>query len=250
MPLTAAQICTRACSIARVPGFNSQAGDSLNIILNELCQDYDFDLCKATFSFNFNPSNLNSLSQCFQNLPAGYLRNIRNECFYVISGVPYPMIPLDQAEGDMLIQQSTQSFPIFFWTDMTLTGATNNGTTGVPVMLFWMIPNGSYPATVRYYQQMPEITNPASSSAIPWFPNQNYLITRIAGQLMQDADDERYMAYLSDDEEHYPGGAGVLLRKYLQMKDDSGNRTKIVQLDRRRFGRAFDRLKNTKTIGW
>ena len=256
MPLTAAQICTRACQIARVPGFTSQAGDSLNVILQELCQDWDFDLAKQTYNFSFNTSQLNFNGQAYQNLPAGYLRSIRNQCFYYISGVPYPMIPLDQAEGDMLVEQSgVSNFPIFYWTDMTLAGETNSptigvpGVTGVPVMLFWMPPSGAYPVTLRYFAQMPDIAGASTSATVPWFPNQNYLITRLAGEMMKDADDERATAYLSDDEK-YPNGAGTILRKYLMLKDDSENRAKVVQLDRRRFGRAFDRLKNTKQIGW
>lgn len=251
MPLTAAQICARAASIARVPGFLTQAGQSLNYVLQELCQDYDFDVAKQTYQFNFNTAILNSAGQAFQNLPSNYLRSIRNECFYYISGVPYPMIPLDQAEGDMLVQQAgVSNFPIFYWTDMSLTGATNNGTAGVPVMLFWMPPSGAYAVTLRYFAQMPDISNPSTSNIVPWFPNQKYLITRVAGELMQDADDERAPAFLSDNEGTYPNGAGVILRKYLQMKDDKGDRAQVVQLDRRRFGRAFDRLKNTKQIGW
>ena len=251
MPLTAAQICTRAAQIARVPGFTQQAGDTLNVVLQELCQDYDFSLARKTFSFNFNTSVLNSNGQAFQNLPDDYLRSIRNECFYYISGVPYPMIPLDQAEGDMLVQQAgVSNFPIFYWTDMSRTGATNNGVAGVPVMLFWMPPSGAYAVTLRYQSQMADIATPQTSATVPWFPNQNYLITRVAGELMKDADDERTNAYLGDDDEAYPNGAGTILRKYLKMKDDKGNRAQVVQLDRRRFGRAYDRLKNTKSIGW
>jgi hypothetical protein len=247
VPLTAAQICTRAAQIARVPGFLQQAADSLNFVLSDLCQTYDFDLAKQTYNFTFNTSQLNSLGQAYQNLPANFLRAIRNESFYAISGVPYPMIPLDQAEGDMLVQQAgVQNFPIFYWVDMTLTGATNGGTTGVPVMLFWMPPSGAYPATVRYFSQMPDIANAQTSAVVPWFPNQDYLITRVAGELMKDSDDERAPNYLGDN----PMGAAGILRKYLQMKDNKGDRAQVVQLDRRRFGRAFDRLKNTKQIGW
>jgi hypothetical protein len=248
MPLTAAQICTRACQIARVPGFVAQAGDTLNVVLNELCQDYDFDLAKKTFQFNFNTAALNRNGQAYQNLPADYLRGIRNQSFYIIQGVPYPMIPMDLAEIDMLVQQSgVSNFPVFYTVDMSRDGMTNDGTRGVPVALFWMPPSGAYPVTLRYFSQMPEVVNPSSSITVPWFPNQNYLITRIAGELMKDADDERKTSYLSDVE---PGGAAHILKKYLMMKDDKGDRAQVVTLDRRRFGRAFDRLKNTKTIGW
>ena len=256
MPLSAAAICTRAAQIARVPGFLTQAGDSLNVVLQELCQDYDFALTKKTFNFNFNPSQLNYLGQAFQNFPADYLRGIKFECWYYISGVPYPVIPCDEEEFDMLVQQAgVTNFPVYYTTNMSLTGTANSVVQGVPgalvpVGLFWLPPSGAYPVVLRYFSQMPDITNPSTSSSIPWFPNQNYLITRVAGELMKDSDDERAVAFLSDDEDHYPLGAGVILRKYLKMKDDKATRIQTVQLDRRRWGRNYDRLRNTKQIGW
>jgi hypothetical protein len=251
MPLTSAQIIALAVQDARVPGMTSQAGQTLNSILSDLCQSYDFALAKKTYFFNFNASQINSGGQAFQNFPTDYLRGIRNETFYTISGVPYPLIPLDLEEFDMLVEQAgLANFPVFFATDMSLTGATNNGTPGVPVALFWMIPSGGYPATVRYYSQMPDIATPESSSTVPWFPNQTYLRRRLAGELMALTDDERMAAFLGDDEREHPNGAGVMLRKYLQMKDDKANRIQQVHLDRRRFGESFDRLKNTKLIGW
>lgn len=252
--MTAAAICTRACEIARVPGFTTQAGLWLQTVLDELCQNYDFDLAKQTYQFNFNTSQLNTQGQAFQNLPANYLRGIRNESFYIISGVPYPMIPMDLNEIDMLVQQAgVSNFPVFYTVDMSLAGMVNAtggapGVTGVPVALFWMPPSGAYPVTMRYYSLVAPITPPVQgSSTIPWFPNQNYLITRVAGELMKEADDERWNAFLSDMQ---AGGSGSILRNYLQMKDDKGDRAQVVTLDRRRFGRAFDRLKNTKIIGW
>jgi len=257
MPLTAAQICTRACQIARVPGLLTDAGNSLNVVLQELCQDWDFEHAKKTYNFNFNTAQLNYNGQAFQNFPTDYLRVIKNECWYFISGVPYPMIHLDMSEFDMLVEQSgVSNFPVFFYVDTSGNGLFNSliagtpGTLGVPVAVFWMPPSGAYAMTVRYYSQMPDISSPSTSSTVPWFPNQNYLITRVAGELMKDADDERATAFLSDDEDRYPNGAGVILRNYLKMHGDRGDRARTVSLDRRRFGRAFDRLKNTKQIGW
>lgn len=243
MPLTAAQICTRAAQIARVPGMTAQAGDSLNWILSDLCQNFDFDLTKQTYTFNMNPAQLNTNGQAYQNLPANYLRGIRNQCFYYISGVPYPMIPLDLNEMDMLVQQSgVSNFPVFYTVDMSFSGEVNNGTPGVPVMLLWMPPSGAYNTILRYFSQMPDITSPSTSTTVPWFPNTDYLITAVARELMKDADDERLPAYVAM--------AKDILEHYLKMKDDKGDRVQQVQLDRRRFGRAFDRLKNTKQIGW
>ena len=257
MPLSSAQIIALAVQDARVPGMTAQAGQIMNMVLADLCQDYDFSVARNTYQFNFNAGQINSGGQAYQNFPADYLRGIRNECFYVISGVPYPMIPLDLNEFDMLVQQAgLQNFPVFFTVDMARNGSTNSpvvgvpGTLGVPVALFWMIPSGNYPATVRYYAQMPDIATPETSSTVPWFPNQAYLRRRIAGELMALSDDERMPSFLSSDADMHPNGAGVILRHYLQMKDDKENRVQQVKLDRRRFGESFDRLRNTKLIGW
>jgi hypothetical protein len=255
MPLTSAQIVNLATQAARCPGFTSQAGQLLNTILSDLCQTYDFDTTKQTFQFNFNASQINSNGQAYQNLPANYLRGIRNESFYVISGVPYPMIPVDLEEFDMLVEQAgLANFPVFYATDMSLSGIVNSvtgsGGAAVPVMLIWQVPSGAYPVTVRYFSQMPDITTPETSTSIPWFANQTYLITELTGRLMQLSDDERADAILSSDEDRHPQGSAVMLRKFLQMKDDKGTRVKQVTLDRRRFGTSFDRLRNTKTIGW
>lgn len=255
MPLTSAQIVSQACQEARTPGMTAQAGQKLNAILSDLCQSYDFVLAKKTYNFNFNASQINAGGQAYQNLPSNFLRSIRYESFYIISGVPYPMIQCELGEFDMLVQQAgNANFPVFYTTDMSLTGTTNSATgsggAAVPVMLFWEVPSGGYPVTLRYYSQMDDIDTPESSSTVPWFPNQTYLIRRLAGEMMGMSDDERRNAYLSADEERYPEGAGVMLRKYLMLQDNPGEIVKTVQLDRRRFGTSFDRLRNTKQIGW
>ena len=255
MPLTSAQILSLARQDARCPGFTVQSGQILNMVLSDLCQTHDFDLAKNTYQFNFQPAQINLNGQAYQNLPANYLRGIRNESFYLIDGVPYPMIPVDQEEGDMFVQQAGLSnFPVFYWTDMSLSGVVNSvtGTGGpaVPVALFWEVPSGAYPVTVRYFSQMPDIVTPESATSVPWFPNQTILRRMVAGNLMQLTDDERADSFLSADEDRHPQGAGVMLRKYLMLKDDKSTRTKQVQLDRRRFGTSFDRLRNTKQVGW
>jgi hypothetical protein len=250
--LTAAQIISLCTQEARVPGFTAQALQKLNAILSDLAQTYDFDLTKQTFQFNFNAQQINSNGQGYQNLPANYLRGIRNESFYIISGVPYPMIPCDLEEFDMLVQQAgLANFPVYYATDMSLMGVLNSasGTGGaaVPVALFWQLPSGAYPVTIRYFSQPADITD---TTKVPWFPNQTYLIRRLSGELMSFSDDERQSKFLGDSEDSTPEGAGVMLRKYLKLADDKSTRAKQVQLDRRRFGTSFDRLRNTKTIGW
>jgi hypothetical protein len=108
------------------------------------------------------------------------------------------------------------------------------------------------PVTVRYFQQMPDIVTPETSAAVPWFPYQDYLITRLAGEMMQIADDDRAGNFLTNQESQNPQGAGVLLRRYLNLENDPEGRAKTVELDRRRFGAQsqWNRLPNTKSIGW
>ena len=251
MPLTCQQLLALARQDARCPGFTVQSGQLLNMVLSDLCQTYDFSTAMKTLQFLLPTSQLNQNGQAFFNLPTDYLRTTRYGSFYTIVGVPYPMIHCDLEEYDMLVQQANvANFPVYFATDMSLSGMTNNGTPGVPVMLFWQIPSGAYAATLRYFSLMPEITTPESSITTPWFPNQTYLRRRVAGELMALTDDERASAFLSDDDDRFPNGAGVMLRKFLQMQGDREDRAKQVTLDRRRFGTSFDRLKNTKTIGW
>lgn len=256
MPLQAQQICALARENAACPGFTSQSGQLLNSILSDLCQVYDLDVARANFAFNFNPSQINSQGQAYQNLPSTYLRGIQNGSYYTISGVPYPMIPCDFIEEyNMLIEQAGLSnFPVYWATDMSLTGvansATGSGGSLVPVALFWQVPSGAYPANIYFYSQMPDITTPETSTAVPWFPNQNYLIRELSGRLCQLTDDERADPFLSSDEDRYPQGSGVILRKFLTQVNDRSTRVKQVQLDRRRFGASFSRIKNTKTIGW
>jgi hypothetical protein len=46
------------------------------------------------------------------------------------------------------------------------------------------------------------------------------------------------------------GRYGKMLGQYLKQADDTSNRAKTVQLDRRVFGGSFGALKNTKRVGW
>lgn len=240
MPLTASQLVAQACQNAGVPGFTTQASNLLNIILQELCQDYDFTSAQEDFYFNL-PTAVDSYGRASMNFPADYLRAKPSDCFYWIQGVPYQLIPQDLAEMDMMVVTAGLSnFPITFSVDTSKSP---------PLAYFWMPPSGSYPALVRYQGLQPDIPVPADAT-IPWFSNQNYLLTRLTGELCKIADDDRHEALLGSDPDRTPGGAGALLRKYLLMQGDNENRAKTVKLDRRRFGTSFDRLRNTKQVGW
>jgi hypothetical protein len=132
---------------------------------------------------------------------------------------------------------------------------------GVPLMIgtpavcyFYPPPSGSYPVTVRYQRQMPDLPLDvngnllaSASASTPWYPNQNYLRVRLQGELMRITDDDRVPSFLGENSD---SGAPMIRRRYLAMKDDSTNRAKTVSLDRRRFGRRWDVLPATKSIGF
>jgi hypothetical protein len=246
MPLTSAQIVVLANQAAKTPGFTSQAGQKLNTILEELNMTYDIEVIRQTFFFTFNISQQGGTNTGTgpYNLPANYLRAQHGKVFYLYNGQPYFMTRVEQWEYDALIQQpGFMDFPRDFYVDTSQSP---------PQMFVWPPPSISVPVTVRYFPLMTDITTPETSAVVPWFPYQQYLITRLAGEMMALADDTRAADFLTDDEKRNPQGAGVLLRRYLTMKDDPEGRAKTVELDRRRFGNQsnWNRLPNTKSIGW
>ena len=248
MPLTSAQIVTLATQTAKCPGYTSQAGQFLNAVLQDLAQTYDFDVIGKTLSTTFVTNQVSGpgnqyIAGCGPNpMPSDYLRAKNNEAIYYIQGVRYVMINLDQAEFDMLVQTAGfNSYPTNFYIDM------GPKSQGLPCNLYcWVPASGTYPVTIRYYPQMADIPTPETSSVVPWFPNQQYLLTRLAGQLMQLTNDDRYKEYLGDG----AFGSEGILRKYLELKDDPEGRVNTVKLDRRRFGPSFSNLRNTKLVGW
>lgn len=262
--LTSAQLVTLACQTAHVPGWTAQAGQLLNSILEDLCQTYDFAICQGTYSFVFNVGIVNSGE--FPNiqagggpyvLPADFLRFKRDESIWFNQGVPYPMIPIDLAEFDWQVQQTgNQAYPYLFATDMSQ---------DPPLLVVWPGASGAYPVMIRYQRQMadigsgvapvngntwnPGVTPPETAAVVPWFHNQRYLLKQLSGMLMELADDPRAQTYLGDGDPNNPG-AQAILRAYLKLKDDSSDRAKRVTLDRRRFSRSWNSLKDTKRVGF
>lgn len=238
MALQAQQIVTLACQIAKVPGFTSQGGQMLNMILADLAETYDFDVARGKANFNFVADNGSGNGTGPYTLPADYLRADPDDVFWTLQGVQYVMTNIDLAEFDAQVEQAgLASYPYWYATDMSQSP---------PVMFVYPPASGAYPVTVRYRRQMPDIAIPETSTTIPWFPNTDYLVTRLAGEIMKITDDERTATFLGEG----PDGAQGILNRYLKLKDDSSNRSKHVRLDRRRFGPRFSSLPNTKTVGW
>ena len=240
MALSGNQIIALATQAARCPGYVSQAQQFLNATLQELAQDYDFQVIRKSFNFNFSTtaSGLGYAPGSGPNpMPADFLRLHRTGAFYQIFQVPYKLIGVTQEEFDTFVQQpGLASYPYLCYVDVAST----------PMGLYvWPPASGNYPATVRYNPIMPDITD---TTQVPWFPNSAYLYTRVAGELFKLADDDRWPVFLSD--QPGSGGSGDMLRKYLSMKDDPATAPKTVSLDRRIFKSPIATLRNTKTIGW
>jgi hypothetical protein len=243
LPLQAQQLILLSCQEAKCPSWLTQAGQKLNLILNELCS-YDLDVTRQTYQFNFDTS----LGSGPIPLPLGWQRASKNDVFYTILGVKYVMIPVSIAEFDALVQQAgLAQYPEYYAVD-------NSGlaTQGAPNMYVWPPPSGAYPVTARYYSAMPDITTPESSATIPWFPDQLYLQRRLTGEMMLLSGDDRATMYLNGASKSPNGtffGSSAILERYLTTKDDA-QAVKRVSLDKRYFGNPFNKLRNTKTVGW
>lgn len=229
MALTCNQIITLATQIAKTPNYTSQAQQLLNLILTDLAETYDFDIQKVT---SFTVVTGASAVNFFQpyNLPTNYLRASPGEVDYVVSGQPFILTQIDMARIRALFQaQGVSDYPYNFATDFSTVQ-----TLGFPQAYLWPPPNGAYSILWPYFKAHTDITDFTQS---PWFPNSQYLVTRLAGELMRLSDDTRQKAFADEAEN--------MLRKYLQMKDDPEGYAQQVKLDRMSF-RSYANLPATK----
>ena len=249
MALSAAQLVNLSCQDARTPGYVSQAGQFLNMILGDLCRAWDFEIAAKTYYGNFNPGLIAAVGNSAlygsgpYALPADFLRMKDDKsAFWTLLGVVYPMIPCDLSEFDMMVQQAgIQSYPYIIATDMSL-GDEASDNQSTPEFFVYSPPSGAYPFTIRYYAQMADIATPETSAVIPWFPHQGYLRKKLSAMLMGISNDPR--------EPEWHNQADAELERYLKLKDNKSNRAQTIKLDRRRFGRSYVNLPNTKVVGW
>ena len=229
MAYTSQQIVQRACAIAKAPGFLTQAGQYLNMILADLCETYDFDFIRETQVIQASPvvaSGDGALPTGYA-LAADHLRT--REVFYYVNGVVFYLTQMPIERYDQLPQSSgvtnypcnyairteTSPYTIYFYQPLV-----------TPLTIF-----------IRYQPQMPDITSPETSSVVPWFTNQRYLLKKLAADLMAETDDERELKYKVEAER--------MLSLFLEMKDDKENYAQTIKLDRNVF-RGGGNLKATK----
>lgn len=240
--LSCQQLITLACLWAQIPGLSSQAGQTLNLILQEVAQQYNIAQAMGflTLTFTVSPitSTVNSANVVVGSgpyaLPSDFLRMEREDFWWQLGGINYFPTAMDLAEFDKFVQQpGFTTYPTAYAID----------TSTVPYGLYiWPASAGAYQAFGRYRRQANDIMTPETSATVPWFPYQLYLVTRLAAELMPIAGDQRRMEFLRE--------ARDMLSRFLDMEGNNSNRAATVVLDRRRFGRKWNYLPNTKQIPW
>ena len=222
--LTSAQIVTLATQIAKTPGMTTQAGQFLNARLIKIALDQDLDIIRRTTTITA-VVGLNNY-----NLPVNYLR--AREVFYKVNGVTFMLSsrPLDVYDS-LFSGPGMQDYPYIYATDISLSP---------PVIYLYPAPSTSFTLTVRYMDNLVEITTPESSAIVPWFQDQLLLINLVAEDLMKIADDERQSKFSAANDEE--------LRRLLKLANDNEDRAMTVKLDPARF-RSARSVRPTKIQG-
>jgi hypothetical protein len=232
MSLTYAEIVDLAGQEAKVPGFTAQAGAHLNMILQDLALNCDFDLMTDethTVTTGTTPAGEGPYA-----LPADYLRHATDEVLFEINGTPYNLYQKSLAGFKRYsVGPGLGAYPEFFATDYSVPNA--------PVAYLWPPSKGSYVIEWPYYKKYTFEPDPASSTNIPWFPMSSYLVKELAARLTSGNDDERAMKLSAEAKE--------MLKDYLLMKDDSGGYPMTVKLDRNSFSSGRG-VKGTKLNPW
>lgn len=226
MPLTAQQIVVDACAIAKVPGYLALGGRQLNLVLADLVthRNLKVNLISSTIvapPFSNGPFNLE----------ANYLRTY--DLFYIVDGVTYFLDPCSLKEYDAEVQTpGIANYPYEWATDLSPVA-----TGGLGKMYIYPQSGTGVSMTHRYYNKQADIATPETSTSIPWFEDQDYLIQATAMRLMRTTDDDRYTTFVQD--------CNMLLEKHLMTEGDEQQVVKEIMLDPRRF-RIKNSLRPTK----
>ena len=223
--LTAQQLVTYALQIAKAPGYTTQAGDLLNGRLASLARRFDFDVLLKSTTFSL-PAAVQQYS-----LPTDYVR--AHELWYYIGGLPQPMRQISLPDYDRInLGSVAMSYPTMYASDPSTS----------PVTLYlYPMPNAQILYYLRYWSQPADIANPATSSSVPWFPDSDYLLTALAGDIMRLTDDTRQLQYAQEAENK--------LMAFLKMQGDRENHAQTVSLGNSFRGGA-GRLPPSKVTGF
>ena len=213
MPLSSQQLISLACQITKQPGFVTQAGLFLNMILSDYCQTIqDQDTIRQTTILNIGATAAGYA------LPDNHLRT--REVFYSVNGAIFYLNQIPIEDYDQLFQgPGVDNYPEQFAIQVETTPHT---------IFFWPPPAIPLAVNIRYQPQLTDIPSPESSTIVPWFPNQRILLRDLCVDLLMMADDTARKQDLTKDVEER-------MRRYLIMDDDKEGYAQTVKLDRRLF---------------
>lgn len=215
--LNASQIVTRALAIAKAPGFLTQGGQYLNLVLNDLVLHRNLKMLRQKQTINVTVGSNGPFA-----LETDYLRTY--DLFYTINNFPYFLYPISQEQYDELFKDpSIANYPYSYATDLTATQIP--GTAGS--LFIFPQSNTALALTHRYMRNMADIVTPETATSTPWFPDQDYLIHATATRVMKETDDQRHDAFVKEGEE--------MLRTHIIMDGDEQQVVKEIRLDPRRF---------------
>ncbi len=218
--LQAQQIVSLACTIAKCPGFVSQGGQFLNMTLEDLWLHRDLKINRKTESILVQANNFGPFT-----LPLNYLRTY--DLFFQQNNLPYFLNPISTEEYDQEFKDpSIANYPYEFMTILT-DETTSQAANSAGQLFIYPQSSGQITLTHRYMVKQPDIVTPETSIVIPWFPDQDYLITATAFRLMQITDDTRRPEFRQE--------MDAMLRTHLIMEGDKQQVVKSVRLDPRRF---------------
>lgn len=239
MPLSAAALCVKISQIAKGGlGQVSIAGQDLNLTLQNLWLHRDLKVNRVTQFItpaggSYGPFPLESDYQRTYDLFFPLPLSGSNAS----SGQPQFLDQVTMEQFDMEFKDvSTTDYPYEFATDLSLqaqTAATAQvsaitpGATSAGWLYIYPQSPGNITLTHRYMCSQPDITNPAQSSTVPWFVDQDYLITATAARMMQLTGDSRRAEFLEEAER--------LLKPYLIMEGDEQKTVRGIKLDPRKF---------------
>lgn len=219
MSLTASQIVSLACKVAKCPGYVAIGGQYLNLVLRDLWMHRDLKVNRVTQYLTVQAGTNGPFK-----LETDYQRTY--DMFYLQNNLPYFLHPVSAEEFDQEFKDpSTGNYPYEYQTDLSTQAQTASGTAGW--VYVYPQSSGQITLTHRYMVQQADVTTPETSSATPWFQDQDYLIKATAVRLMEITDDERH--------DSFQAMLDIMLRTHLIMEGDEQQVVKSVRLDPRRF---------------
>lgn len=236
--LTAQQLVSLACQICNAPGRTIQAGQMLNLILANYALTLDLDTVRLTTVLNIGSQ---ATTPYFYALPSNYLRMSDGDIFYNVLGQVFVPKQFTLAELDASYTAAgISNYPEWWASDVSTTPQATAGTS--PSIAFYPPPAVPLAVTIRYRPTSLDITNPETSSQVPYYPDQLGLLKELCIQTGDVAGgDDRSARWEKEVERR--------MSKYLQMDDDKEGYSQTVKLDPRYFRNGVN-LPPSKKLGY